>query len=136
MATSFQVVTQYPGIDTLGGTQTQDVVFVGITTVPNGTYIEFPVPASVYSSGVVDAAAIGWATIIETVWTEDWVIGVQWTQVVSPSNQLVSSLIITVGSTSGNSSATLTVPISQLGPKLHQAQITALHDSLDATEGL
>ena len=67
MATSFKVVTQYPGIDSLGGTQTQDVIFVGITTVPNGTYIEFPVPASVYAANVVDAAAIGWATIVETV---------------------------------------------------------------------
>lgn len=136
MATSFTVVTQYPGIDVLGGTQTQDVVFVGIDTVPHGTYIEFPVPQSVYSSEVVNAAAIGWATIIETVWSEDWVVGVQWTQVVNAANQLVPSVIITVTSTSGNSAGQLTVPFSQLGPKLHQPQITALHDELDATEGL
>lgn len=136
MATSFSVVTQYPGIDVLGGTQTQDVVFVGINTIPNGTYIEFPVPQSVYSSGVVNAAAIGWATIIETVWTEEWVAGVQWTQVVNAANQLVSSVVITVTSSSGNSAGQLTVAISQLGPKLHQPQITALHDELDASEAL
>jgi hypothetical protein len=136
MATSFTVVTQYPGIDVLGGTQSQDVVFVGITTIPSGTYIEFPVPQSVYAANVVNAAAIGWATIVETVWTEDWVIGVQWTQLVNPSNQLESALIITVGSTSGDSSAQLTVAIDKLGPKLQQGQITALHDQLDAAEGL
>ena len=136
MATSFKVVTQYPGIDVLGGTQTQDVIFVGINTIPNSTYIEFPVPASVYSSGVVNAAAIGWATIIETVWTEEWVAGVQWTQVVNAANQLVSSVIITVASSSGNSAGQLTVAIDQLGPKLHQAQITALHDERDAAEAL
>lgn len=136
MADNFTVVTQYPGIDVLGGSQTQDVVFVGINTVPNGTYIEFPVLQSVYSAGVVEAAALGWATIIESVWAEKWVAGVQWTQVVNKANQLVSSVIITVESSSGNSTAQLTVPISQLGPQLHQPQITALHNQLDDAEGL
>lgn len=134
MAENFTVVTQYPGIDVIGGSQTQDVVFVGINTVPHGTYIEFPVIASVYSASIVEAAALGWATIIETVWGESWVVGVQWTQVVNASNQLVSSVIITVTSSSGNSSATMTVPIQSLGPKLHQPQITALHNQLDAAE--
>lgn len=136
MATSFTVVSQQPGFDTINGAPPQDVVFIGIVTKPSGTYIEFPISEAAYNAGAVDAAAIGWATIIETVWTEDWVVGVQWTQVVNPSNQLVSSLIISVTSTSGNSTATLTVPITQLGPKLHQPQITALHDQLDAVEAL
>lgn len=136
MADSFTVVTQYPGFDSLNGAPPQDVVFIGISTLPHGTYIEFPISEAAYKAGAVNAAAIGWATIIETVWTEDWVVGVQWTQVVNPSNQLVSSLIITVTSSSGNSTATLTVPITQLGPKLHQPQITALHDQLDAAEAL
>jgi len=136
MADNYTVVTQYPGIDVLGGTQTQDVVFVGINTVPHDTYIEFPIPQAGYDSHLVAAAALGWATIVETVWSEEWVAGVQWTQLVNDSNQLVSALIITVTSTSGNSTATLTVPIVSLGPKLHQAQITALHDQLDATESL
>jgi hypothetical protein len=134
MATNYVVVTQYPGIDVIGGSQTQDVVFVGINTVPHDTYIEFPVIQSVYSAGIVKAAAIGWAQIIEAVWDEDWVVGVQWTQVVNASNQLVSSVIITVTSSSGNSTAQLTVPISQLGPQLHQPQITALHGQLDDAE--
>ena len=136
MADNYTVITQYPGIDVIGGTQTQDVIFVGITTIPNGTYIEFPIAQKGFAADFVAGAAVGWATIVETVWTLPWVVGVQWTQIVNQSNQLVSSLVITVTSTSGNSAGQLTVPIVSLGPKLHGPQIVALHDQLDAAEAL
>lgn len=136
MADTFTVTNQYPGLLSLGGTQTQDVVYVGITTIPSGIYVEFPVPASPYSSSVVNAAALGWATIAETLNRQAHVAGVQWTQLVNDANQLVPAWIITVSSSSGSSAAQLTIENSALGPKLASDRIKALHDQLDATEGL
>jgi hypothetical protein len=136
MAATWNVVTQYQGIDTLGGTKTVDVVFVGITTVPHGTYIEFPIDRSVYSPGVVGGAADTYAGIIEAIWREAWVDGVQWTQTVNASNQLQSALIITVRSSSGNSTASFQTTIQNIGPQLDTQQIDALHAELDAVEHL
>ena len=83
-ADTYTVVNQYPGLHTLGGTQTQDVVFVGITTLPHGNYL-FPVAKSVYAKDVVAGAALGWADIAETLWKQPHVVGVQQTQVVNQS---------------------------------------------------
>jgi hypothetical protein len=136
VAATFQVVAQYPTLEFLGGTRTQQVMTVGIQTKPSGIYVEFRLPKLIYDDQHVNAAAIGWATIFETVVKEDWVGGVEWAQQPTASGQLQDVAVITVVSSSGNSSDTMTVPVTQLGPKLHQPQITALHDKLDATEAL
>lgn len=134
MADNFTVQTQYPGLLALGGTQTQDVVFVGISTIPHGTYLEFPLDAKIYSSKLVKSEGTGWATIVELVWDEPNVVGVQWAQSVNKSNQLQQELIVTVQSSSGNSAAQLTVPYSQLAPDRYKPMIEHLHAELDAGE--
>lgn len=131
---AYTFVTQYPGLDTLGGSQTQDVVFVGVLTVPHGTYVEFPVAKANYPD-LVKAAAEGWVTIAETLWTQPNVIGVQQAQVVNPSNQLVYSWIISVQGSSTDSWATLTIANNDLGPKAGLDQINALHAALVSVEG-
>lgn len=136
MAATFDVVTQYPGVQTLGGTQTQEVVFVGINTKPSGIYVEFPVLKSVYKPTTVNAAALGWATIAETLAAEDFVSDVQWTQLVTAGSQLQPGWIITVESTSGQSAAQITVANSALGPKMDAGAIAALHKQLDEAENL
>lgn len=136
MADTFTVVAQYAGLDTLGGTQTQEVTFVGITTKPHGTYVEFPVAQSVYSKEIVNAAAIGWASIAEDLWATPNVVGVQQTQVVNPSNQLVYSWIISVQSDTGDSWSTITIANNDLGPQLGHDRIEALNAQLTATENL
>lgn len=135
MADTFTVVTQYPTVEYLGGSKTQDVMAIGIVTKPSGIYTEFRVPQSIYSHSIVNATALGYANIYETAAGLDWVEGVQWSQV--PSNgQLADQITFTVVSTSGNSSAQLSVLVLKLGPQLHQPQITALHNQLDAAEDL
>ena len=136
MAATYNVVTQYAGIDTLGGTKTVDVLFVGITTKPHGTYIEFPIDQSVYSTGLVQGAAEVHAQIVETVWQQDHVVGVQWTQVVNASNLLASSLIVTVSSASGNSTASFTTALTDIPPDADMARIAYLSAELTATENL
>lgn len=130
---AYTFVTQYPGFDTLGGSQTQEVVFVGVRSVPHQTYVEFPVAKADYPA-LVKAAAEGWVTIAETLWEQPNVIGVQQTQVVNPSNQLVYSWIISVQGSSEDSWATLTIANNDLGPQLGLGRINALHDGLVEVE--
>jgi hypothetical protein len=134
MAAQYTIVTQYPGIDVLGGTQTQDVVYIGFVTIPNGTYAEAPVNALGYSATTVALTAESWANAIEEVWDHPFVVGVQWTEVVNQSNQLVPSVIVTVSSSSGDSAAQVTIPMAKLPANAYGGQIDNLHSQLDAAE--
>lgn len=136
MADTFQVVTQRPTLIALGGTKTLPGVEVGIVTRPSGIDIEFTVPQKGYSAQIVNAAALGWADIYETLAGLPHVSGVAWGQEQDASGNLVPIATITVESTSGNSEGQLAYKVSDLGPKLHQAQIDALHSQLDAAEAL
>jgi hypothetical protein len=136
VAATYTVVTQYPGIDSLGGTQTQDVIFVGITTIPHGIYLEFPIPTTVYSATQVADYGIGFSGTVEAVYDNEWVVGAQWSQIVNPSNMLESVLIITVTSTSGNSTGTVTIPQSQWAATFWNPPINNLHAQLDDAENL
>lgn len=134
MATAnYEPAGQYPGFASVNGATPEDVVFVGILTVPHGTYVEFPVAQSVYASpGVVKAAAEGWATIAESLWSQPNVIGLQQTELVNKSNQLVYAWIISVQGSDDSDWATLTIANNDLGPKLGLDRINALHAALVA----
>lgn len=136
MADTFTVVTQNPGLDTVGGQQTQDVVFVGITTKPHGTFVEFPIPQAVYSAQQVNDYSIGFSETVEAVWANQWVTGVEWSQRVNPSNLLESVLTITVTSSTQNSSSNIVLPESQWAPSFWNPLINNLHDELEAAENL
>ena len=135
MATSFVVTNQYPGYDTLGGVQTQPVTFVDGYTLPSQIALTYPVAQSAYSAGLVKAAGLSWATIAETIAAQPNVVGVQWTQVVNPANQLVTSWIIAVASDSGNSVGTITIANNDLGPSVGLDRIEALNHELTEAEG-
>lgn len=134
MASNFQIVSTRPNTQLLGGTQTQQGISVGLVTIPNGVYAEVFVSQQPGIATVAKAAAMGYATIIETIFTLDWVVGVSWSQRVNASNLLVDQVTIVVSSSSGNSTDLLTVDISKLGPRLHEPQIEALHEQLDELE--
>ena len=136
MGAAFSVVEQRPGYATVLGGPPEDVVFIGIVVHPQETYVEFPITDAAYKLGATNAAASSWAAIIEGIWALDWVVGVQWSQIVNPSNQLVSVLIVTVSSTSGDSTANTTINFVAGAPQEHPAQIAALHNTLDTTEDL
>lgn len=136
MAATYDVVTQYPGVQTLGGSQTRDVIFVGIQTKPSGIYVEFPINKASYKSTSVATAAAAWAKIAEAINAEPFVTDVQWTQIVTAGGQLVNGWVITVESSSGNSAGQLTVANRDLAANYDAAPIAALHKELNAAEGL
>jgi hypothetical protein len=136
VAATYTVVTQYPTTEFLGGTQTRDVVAVGIQTIPHGIYTEVRIPQAAYDSHLVAAAALGAASIFEYLASIPNVVGVQWYQQPQPNGELADAVTITVASSSGDSTANLNVLVSALGPKEHEPQIEALSAQLDAAEGL
>jgi hypothetical protein len=136
MASWGSVVVQYPGVVFLGGTQTQDVIFVGITTSPHGVYFEVPVPKAVYTPTLVNQYAEGYGGTIEQAFAVPGVVGAEWTQTPTPASELQSNLVIYVQSASGNSQASFSLPFADLTPALIEAGAKPLIAQLDATEAL
>lgn len=136
MAPTWDHVTTSDDVEFLGGSQTRAVIVTGIRTKPSGIYLEVRVPRSSfdkYGAQVVNAAALGMANIFETLAKQPYIAGVQWGQA-ADHGQLQDVAILTVESSSGDSQATLTIPVVQLGPDLDHAAVAKLHGHLDDLE--
>jgi len=136
MASWGKVVVQYPGVVFLGGTQTQDVTFVGYVTAPSGVYFEVPIPQNVYNATQVADYGTGYSGTIESVLALPGVVGGEWTQTPTPGGELTSNLVVYVQSKSGNSQASVVVPFSGLAPDLVKPQTDKLIAELNASEAL
>jgi hypothetical protein len=133
---SFTIVSQSATVEYIGGTNTQRVVVVGLVTNAHQVYAEARVPQNVYSAAIARGAAQAPAVIIETLFSLDNVVGVQWGQRTNASGRLIDTVLITVASDSQNSTGTLgPIDVVTLGPQLHNAQIQALNKQLTAAEG-
>jgi hypothetical protein len=132
----YSVETQYPTVEFLGGTQTRDVVAVGITTKGHGVYIEFRIPVTTYTPDNVKSNAIGYTGTIENAFTFPGVQGVSWGQSPDAAGELVDQITYTVVSDSGNSSAQLTLPLSGIGTSGQISKLKNLLASLNESEGL
>lgn len=131
---AYTFVTQYGGYASVNGATPESVTFVEVLSHPHQTAVTFPVADSAYSAGVVKAAAEGWVTIAETLWEQPNVIGVQQTEIVNASNQLVYAWIISVQGSNDSSWRTLTIANNDLGPQLGLDRINAVHAELVAVE--
>ena len=136
MADTFEVVTQYPTLEFIGGTQTQDVMAVGYRTKANQVYFEVRIPRKGYTASNVNSTGIGYTGTIEAAFANDNVIGGEWTQTPTAAGDLVDNIVYTVASDSGNSTAQLVVPFAQLAPELYDPKIAALVKTLNDAEGL
>jgi hypothetical protein len=136
MAQTFTVVTQYPTLEFLGGTQTQDVMAVGYRSKANGVYWEVRIPRSVYSTDTVSSYGIGYTGTIDAVMDAEGVIGGEWTQTPTASGELQDNIVLTVASDSGNSTGQIVVPFAGLAPTLTDPKVAALRKTLNDSEGL
>ena len=136
MALWGNVVTQYPGVVFLGGTQTQDVTFVGYTTSPSGVYFEVPIPQTVYNATQVQDYGIGYSGSIESVLAYPNVVGGEWTQTPTAAGELTSNLVVYVQSDSGNSQSSISNPFATMTEPVFEAKIAALVAELNAAEAL
>lgn len=138
MADQYEVVSTYEDVEFLGGSNTRDVIVAGVRTKPHGIYLEVRVPKSHLEkggAGLIGAVALSWSQVFEDLLRVPHVAGVQWGQD-THNGQLQDVAIIDVQSASGDSEATLTIPVLDLGPKLGAQRIAALSGQLDAIEGL
>jgi hypothetical protein len=136
VAETFTVVTQYPTLEFIGGTQTQDVMAIGYRTVAHGVYFEVRIPRKGYTPANVNSTGVGYTGTIEAAFANDNVIGGEWSQTPTAAGELVDNIVYTVASDSGNSTAQLVVPYSQLAPELYDPKLAALAKSLNDAEGL
>lgn len=134
MAANYTGLTQRPGVQFIGGTQTRNVQIVSITTQPHGVYFEFQVPQADATAAVVKQDANGFASVIEALFAIDGVAGIEWTQQPTTSGQLADHLLITVQSSSGDSTDLLDEPFSQLTQADVAKKVAAIVADLDDAE--
>jgi len=133
---TYQILTQYPTTEFLGGTQTRDVTAVGILTNGHGVYIEFRIPDSLYSTTQVKDYSIGYTGTVEQEFLLPGVVGVSWSQEPNAQDDLVDMIEVTVQSTSGNSQGRVSFPLSQIGLAATNKLIAAKLAALNGAEAL
>lgn len=131
----YTIVTQYPDVEVLGGTKTQDVQRFGVVTGGHGVYFESSLPRKDATTKNIHDQANGFTIVYELLFTIPGVADVQWTQEPTAGGLLQDHVIVYVESTSGNSSAPLDFPYSQFNQDTIAPKVKALRASLDATEG-
>ena len=136
MAATYTVLYQYPTVEFLGGTQTRDVMAVGYQTSPHNVVFEARIPKADYTAAEVASFGIGYSGEIEDVFTIPGVVDATWAQVANAAGFLIDELVLSVESTSGNSSATLTVSFGQMAKETLAPRVAALREKLDEVEGL
>lgn len=135
MAADYTVVTQYPTLEFLGGTQTQDVMAVGYRTVAHNVYFEVRIPRKLYSAEIVRSYGTGYTGTVEQYFSIDNVIGAEWTQTPTAAGELQDNIVYTVASDSGNSTGQVTVSFAKLSQPSVETQINHLIAQLNDAEG-
>lgn len=130
----YTIVTQYPDVEVIGGTQTQDVQRVGAVTNEHGVYFETTLARADATTANIKAQVNGYTIVYEMLFDIPGVADVQWTQEPTPAGLLADHFIVYVESTSGNSSAPLDFPLVHLNQDYVAPRVAKLRASLDATE--
>ena len=136
MAPTYTVVTQYPTVEFLGGTQTRDVTAVGIVTIPHNIYTEFRIPDSIYNATQVKDYATAYSIALEALFAVHGVIGVSWGQGPAASGELLDLYTVFVQSDSGNSTGSVTFDNTKFGPATYDPLIAAEVAKLNEVEAL
>lgn len=135
MADNYTVVGQRQVTEFLGGSQTRQSIAVGITTKPSNIYLEFRLARADYTAANVAKDANGYAIIVEMAAGIEGVAGMEWIEDPTPAGFLVDSFVITVVSTSGDSTAQFTEPYANFTQGDIAGKVKALRAELDAAEG-
>jgi hypothetical protein len=134
MAAAYQIVTQYETDEFLGGTQTRPVIAIGVVTAAHGIYFEARIGKKEYEPVfALDVAQAG-ADEYEGLFDIPGVVGVQWSQVPTVTEQLQDTLTVFYTSTSGNSSNSFAFPAAQIAHDTVAAEVAAGVQVLDQVE--
>lgn len=131
----YQIVTQYPDVEVIGGTQTRDVQVIGAVTNEHGVYFETRLPRKNATTTNIRDQVNGFAIIYEMLFEIPGVADVEWTQEPTAAGQLADHVRVYVESTSGESSGVLDFAYARFNQTVIAAAVKKLRASLDATEG-
>lgn len=130
----YRVIRQFPVIETHGASGTENATAVGIETNGHGVYLEFRIPDKYFSAAQVKAYATGYTGTVEQMFDIPGVIGLQWYQDQTPSNQLGDFALVTVETESGDSQGTFSVNFRELKPAVVEARAKPIIAKLEAVE--
>src|SRR5215472_1427542 len=113
MANDYIITTQYPDVETDGGTVARQVMVVGTLTKGHGVYFENRYPRNGFKISETTNNSEGYTIQFEALFTIPGVDAVEWGQKLNSANQLKDWVTIYYLSTSGYSSNYLEFPFSQ-----------------------
>lgn len=134
MAEGFQIVTQYPDVETSGGQVAKDVMVVGTLTDDHGVYFERRYARADFKPSIAQSDAKGFAIIFELLFDIPGVDAVTWGQRLNAANQLEDVVTVYYVSTSGESSNFVVVPFRRFTQDYIAAQVEKGRAVLDANE--
>jgi len=130
----YQIITQYPDVEVVGGSQTRDVQVIGVTTSPSDIYFEVRVPRAQATTSYLKYTAQSYRDIYELLAGLPGVADVVWYQRPTDAGQLVDYVTLYVTSTSGFSTGVIDKPFSQISNITENNETAALRTALDNTE--
>lgn len=130
----YRILRQFPVLETHGAAGTENATAVGIETNGHGVYLEFRIPDKYYSAKQVKDYATGYTGTVEQIFETKGVVGLQWYQDSTPSNQLGDFALITVESDSGDSQQTFSILFRNLTPANVAAKAKPLIARMNAAE--
>jgi hypothetical protein len=134
MATDWTIISQYPDVETNGGSVARDVMVVGTLTTAHNVYFENRYPAKGFTAKTPLSNSKGFTIVFEQLFTIPNVAAVTWGQELNAANQLVDYVTVYYTSTSGNSDNFVKVLFSVL-TQTHVADLVAAGVAiLDANE--
>lgn len=136
MAGDYRIATQYPTVEFLGGTQTRQVMAVGVFTVPSNIYFEFRIPRADYKADIVAQEAEGYSASLEADMQDPNIADITWFQSQQADGYLVDMATVYVVSDSGNSTANVDVPFGHTDPRYLIPHIQPTVDELNKAEAL
>ena len=134
MAQNWQIITQYPDVETDGGQVARDVMVVGTLTAAHGVYFERRYPRAQFSQSVAQQDAKGFTIIFELLFDIPGVEAVTWGQRLNAANQLQDIVTVYYTSSSGESDNFVIVPFSRFTQDYIAQQVEAGRAVLDANE--
>ena len=114
MAQNWTIETQYPDVETNGGTVARDVMVVGTRTAAHDIYFENRYPRKGFTAQTPISNSNGYTIILEMLFEIPNVEAVTWGQELNLANELVDFVNVYYTSTSGDSSNYVHVPFSTL----------------------
>jgi hypothetical protein len=130
----YSIVTQYPTVEYLGGTQTKDVMAVGVRTNDHGVYFEFRLDKKAYTAANVKSDANGYTIVYELLFDIDGVTDVEWSQQPTAAGELQDHVTVYFTSSSGNSSSFIDFPYSRFTQDIISAAVGKARAVLDDAE--